>query len=321
MSQRYDIHTLSVQMTVAPTTVTTVLDPDSYDKGYNAGETEGHKNGKAEGYTEGHGVGYMEGHNEGFVAGETSGYQSGKSDGYSEGYGKGHTEGLAQGEQNGYSFGFDEGKKAEYDAFWDSYQQSGKRISYDFAFAGAGWNDNTFKPKYDIIPSWNIVNMFYKSQITNLDAILKECNVILDISENGNYGEVFNGSAVTVLPELEYGASAWSVWRTFADCTALHTIRKLTFNEAIDSSRNFNDIFANDTSLANVDFAGVLKGNINCQWCPLTRASIESLFSILSDTASGKTVTLNKVAKEAAFTATEWTALIATKSNWTISLI
>ena len=201
---------------------------------------------------------------------------------------------IAQNEQKVY----EAGKQAEYDVFWDAYQRSGKRINYDFAFAGDGWNDNTFKPKYDIIPSWNIVNMFYKSQITNLDAILKECNVILDISENGNYGEVFNGSAVTVLPELEYGASAWSIWRTFADCTALHTIRKLTFHEAIDPSRGFVDIFTNDTSLANIEFAGVLKGNINFQWCPLTLESAKSLISILKDysgtaTAGTKTVTFS----------------------------
>ena len=216
---------------------------------------------------------------------------------------------------------YEAGKKADYDAFWDAYQQSGNRVLYDFAFAGNGWNDNTFKPKYDIIPSWNIVNMFYKSAITDLDALLKKCGVTLDISNNGNYGDVFNGGAFTVLPEIEFGASAWSIWGTFADCKALHTIKKLTFNEAIDSSRNFDDIFANDTSLANVEFAGVLKGNINFQWCPLTKASIESLFSILSDSASGKTVTLNQTAKEAAFTDAEWSALIATKPNWAFALV
>ena len=125
---------------------------------------------------------------------------------------------------------YEAGKKADYDSFWDAYQQSGNRVLYDFAFAGNGWNDNTFKPKYDIIPSWNIVNMFYKSAITDLDALLKKCGVTLDISVNGNYGDVFNGGAFTVLPELSFGASAWSIWGTFANCTALHTIRKLTFN-------------------------------------------------------------------------------------------
>lgn len=216
---------------------------------------------------------------------------------------------------------YEAGKQAEYDAFWDSYQQSGKRTNYDFAFAGKGWNDNTFKPKYDIIPSWNIVNLFHKTAITDLDAILKKCGVTLDISNNGNYGDVFNGGAFTVLPELSFGASAWSIWGTFADCKALHTIRKLTFHEAIDASRSFSDIFTNDTSLANIEFAGILKGNINFQWCPLTKASIESLFSILSDSVSGKTVTLKKTAKEAAFTDSEWSELCATKTNWNIELV
>lgn len=216
---------------------------------------------------------------------------------------------------------YEAGKQAEYDAFWDSYQQSGKRTNYDFAFAGDGWNDNTFKPKYDIIPSWNIVNLFYKTAITDLDALLKKCGVTLDISNNGNYGDVFNGGAFTVLPEIEYGASAWSIWGTFANCTSLHTIRKLTFHESIDSSRSFVDIFTNDSSLANVEFAGLLKGDINLQWCPLTKASIESLIGILSDTATGKTVTLKSDAVNQAMPWDIWNELIATKPNWTFSLV
>ena len=120
MAQNFDINTVSVQMTVAPTTVTTVLDPESYDKGYNAGETEGHKTGKAEGYTEGYdkgksdgyGEGYdkgkSDGYGEGWDIGEKEGYQSGKSDGYAAGYGDGNDAGYIEGEKDGIEAGKNE---------------------------------------------------------------------------------------------------------------------------------------------------------------------------------------------------------------------
>jgi hypothetical protein len=62
--------------------------------------------------------------------------------------------------------------------------------------------------------------------------------------------------------------------------------------------------------------------NFNVHWSPkLSKASIESIINALSSTTSGLTVTISKTAKEAAFTSAEWSALIATKSNWTISLV
>lgn len=40
---KFDVNVANVQMSVAPTVVTTVLDPDSYDKGYNQGLAEGYE--------------------------------------------------------------------------------------------------------------------------------------------------------------------------------------------------------------------------------------------------------------------------------------
>ena len=50
---------------------------------------------------------------------------------------------YAAGESSGYAKGNTEGKtegaKAEYDAFWDSFQAGGKRENYTRAFSGTGW--------------------------------------------------------------------------------------------------------------------------------------------------------------------------------------
>jgi hypothetical protein len=65
----------------------------------------------------------------------------------------------------------------------------------------------------------------------------------------------------------------------------------------------------------------VIAVSINLQHSPLTKASFESVVAALSPTVTGQTATFSKKAKEAAFTADEWAALIATKSNWTFSLV
>ena len=45
---------------------------------------------------------------------------------------------------------FELGRKAEYDAFWDEYQQNGTRTNYTAAFR-TGWNDKIFRPKYNLV--------------------------------------------------------------------------------------------------------------------------------------------------------------------------
>lgn len=214
---------------------------------------------------------------------------------------------------------YEAGKKAEYDAFWDAFQDNGKRVNYTYGFAGAGWNDRTFRPKYNMRPDWAIISMFNGCAITDLEKILNDCGVTLDTSNNGNYASAFSCRSFTVLPEIVFGRNTSQAGQVFSNCTSLHIIRKVTFTEG--ATAVWTSVFENCIALANVVFAGVVANNINLQWCPLTRASIESLFSVLSDTVSGKTVTINKTAKEAAFTADEWAELIATKTNWTISLV
>jgi len=66
---------------------------------------------------------------------------------YEAGYAKGQAEGGGD-----YAQGFEAGKQAEYDRFWDNYQQNGERTNYFGAFSGSAWSKETFKPKYTIRP-------------------------------------------------------------------------------------------------------------------------------------------------------------------------
>ena len=61
-----------------------------------------------------------------------------------------------------YDAGYNSGKQAEYDAFWDAFQDNGKPTSYSRAFS-ANWRSlDLFKPKYDIIATeaYMIFNAF-----------------------------------------------------------------------------------------------------------------------------------------------------------------
>lgn len=218
---------------------------------------------------------------------------------------------------------FEAGKKAEYDAFWDTVQENGKRFDYNYGFAGITWNDDTFFPKYDIKPSWSAVGLFMRCAVTDLEARLKECGVTLDISDNYNYSGVFAESSCAVIPEITFSYFARVAVTTFYDCRSLRTIRKIIIQEGFDAS--LDSTFTNCTALENVLFEGVIPRSIAlAQSTKLSKASITNIVEHLSTTASGQTATFSKTAVETAFgsaESAEWQSLIAPKSNWTISLV
>jgi hypothetical protein len=55
---------------------------------------------------------------------------------------------IAENEQKVY----EAGQKAEYDRFWDDFQENGNRKIYFYAFSGSAWTQETLKPKYTIRP-------------------------------------------------------------------------------------------------------------------------------------------------------------------------
>ena len=236
---------------------------------------------------------------------------------YDAGYAKGQAEGGDT--TAAYDEGFEAGKQAEYDAFWDAFQANGARLDYQYAFANSCWNDNTFNPKYDIIcKGYGCTNMFWSAQITNLEERLQEMGVILDTSQNHYFSSMFQNATTAVLPELDLRIAS-NTLNAFLNCKA-----KIIRNIIVSENTPFtNSTFQGCATLEEIRFEGVIgQNNLNMQWSTkLSKASIESIINALSTTTSGLTVTLSKTAKEAAFTADEWAALIATRPNWTISLV
>ena len=224
---------------------------------------------------------------------------------------------------------YDAGKQAEYDAFWDNYQKGQYTWSYNGAFAGVKWTRNTFKPKYDMKGFESAMNMFWSSNIGgDLVALLEELGVTIDFSNAGNVANIFGYSQFTRLGILNF-TKATTASAVFSGASKLVTIDKIV----VSSSTELTSWFVNCTVLENVIFEGeIAKNGLSFQWSTnLSKASITSVINALSTTTSGLSVTFSKVSVNKAFetsesandgsTSTEWTTLIGTRSNWTISLI
>ena len=254
---------------------------------------------------------------------------------YDTGFEKGHDQGFEEGKQFGdYAQGFEEGKKAEHDAFWDAFQTA-PRVVWTSAFQNSCWNDDTFYPKYDLIATDHAASLFRYCGITDLEKRLEECGVILDTSGATSLNNAFGESkALTVIPTINLTKCTGSgtTGGVFSGCISLKTIRKIIVSEMI----MFPNSFMNCPMLENIVFEGVIGQDINFRWSTeLTEASIRSIITHLSDTASGKTLTLSKVAVDNAFmfsweggdvpgtdeTNPYWPQLRDSKPNWTITLV
>lgn len=229
----------------------------------------------------------------------------------------------------GYAKGVSEGGGDScYDEFWDSFQSNGKRPSYSNAFSYVGWNDTTFKPKYDIKPTTGMSQCFYNSEITDLVDILEKCGVVIDTSNmTGSMQYGFGNAAFTRLPVIDVSKSSTSI-QCFYHNRSLKSIEKIIMSENTVPSK----WFSNDTALENLTIEGTIGQNgFNVQWSTkLSGESIVSIIEALSSATSGLTVTLSQTAvsnmtfpitsKQTNITYDSWATLIATKSNWTISL-
>ena len=223
---------------------------------------------------------------------------------------------------------FEAGKQAEYDNFWDSYQQNGNRKDYSMSFAKY-WTDETFNPKYDFILT-NASSMFNNSTITTLASKLKEKGLKFDTSNFAVNGalQMFQGSTIKDIPELDL-RNCTNIGYLFGSGALVETVEKLILTEKLT---NVSNAFRQARNLKHCIFDGVLAiTGLDMKDCKLLdKESITSLVNILSTTTSGLAVTLSLQAVNKAFetsegandgsNSTEWQTLVNTKKNWTINL-
>ncbi len=250
---------------------------------------------------------------------------------YDAGYERGYHDGEIVG-GGSYDEGFADGKQAEYDAFWDVYMPD-NIINSQYIFYSPRWTDANFYPNKDIKLKGGATFAFSSHRITNLKQRLIDCGVTLDTSgvTSGNYMFCFC-SVLTHLPSISLLGLTDQVSNMFADNNAMIEVEKITLKD--DGSTTFVGWFNNCNALTTITFEGVIGQDINFKWSTkLTKASIESIVNHLSDNVSGKTLTLSKTAADTAFPCWldgvnygcggngEWIELVATKSNWQISLV
>lgn len=149
---------------------------------------------------------------------------------------------------------FEAGKKAEYDRFWDEFQDYGNRTQYSYAFCYGGWNDETYNPKYTIRPT-SCNNLFASS------SAITDTKVAIDLTHPGG--------------NQKFGL--------FKGAAKLTTIRKLIVNEStIFTTSAGQNSFSGCSKLENITFEGTIGKSIDFSDCPL---SVESMVNVITNLA------------------------------------
>lgn len=210
---------------------------------------------------------------------------------------------------------FDAGRHAEWSHFWDALQGNGGRRNYNYCFYGGSWNDENFKPKYDLIAT-GASNMFRAIGVTDLRQALLDAGVTLDLSGCSELLETFTNTTTTALPVISaVGASSLSY--TFSGASKLVTIEKLILKD--DGSQSFSNTFASASSLENIVIEGVIGNNISFWACTkLTHDSLMSIIGALKDHSGSTTRTCTLGATNLA-KLTDAERAVATQKGWTLA--
>ena len=158
-----------------------------------------------------------------------------------------------------YDEGVEAGKQAEYDKFWDAYQENGNRYDYAYGFYNLGWTDDSFMPKYDIKMRLNNYAAFCWSKIIDTKRTI-------DIT------------------------AATNITNLFAWCAKLKTIRKLVVSETTPFNRG---VFQACSALENITIEGLIGVSIAFTDSPLlTTDSVQSIINSLKDLTGATAQTL-----------------------------
>lgn len=204
--------------------------------------------------------------------------------------------------------------KAAHDTFWDIYQQNGNRMDYNMAFAGVGWTDETFKPKYNIT-AVETGSLFQKNYITDMVKILEDCGVELDLSKGTEGVYLVNAcNSLTRLPVLDCRNRA-NINYFIISCSSLYSIEKVILKD--DGTQAFNNYsFLGLPRLEEIRFEGCIGKSLAIKdSSKLSAASVQSIIDCLKDLTgqTQQTLTFHATvganmtdAQKAAITAKNW---------------
>ena len=224
--------------------------------------------------------------------------------GEQEGYDKGHTDGVAD--------GIEQGKQAEYDRFWDAFQDNGNRTVYDYAFRDwAGCEE--IKPKYPIRTK-GLYNTFFRC--FKLKQLPKEIYPI-----DGSFDICYAAFAQCYeLEKIEFDmpiktTNLSGMSSIFSQCYKLVSIGKITVDGL---PYDFTSTFYMCNALENVTFGGTIAGNLSFYHSPkLSLDSVQSAIDAMQDRTGTTALTLT-LHKDVGKRLTEAQKAEITAKNWTL---
>ena len=220
------------------------------------------------------------------------------------------------GEGGSYDQGYTDGQKAEHDRFWDAYQENGNRIGYSNAFRDAYWNNTTFLPKYDIVPSSHGAGSMFEScgYVGDLVELCEKQGITIDFSNAVEWSKTFYGTKFTRLGVIDATKST-RFYNVFNYSRSLKTIDKIISAETTPFDRSFQGLGA----LEEIRFEGTINSLLEIHESPLlSNESVQSIIDHLKDLtgATAKTLTFHADVK-AKMTQAQKDAISA--KNWTLA--
>lgn len=217
---------------------------------------------------------------------------------------------------------YNKGKSDEYSAFWDSVDKNNIGA---YNFSGSVWNDTTFKPKFDIVPT-SCASFFANNNIANLTLILSKCGVRFDTSKSKSFGYSFyNCMLLETLPQIDYTqvTSTSQMNYTICGCSELRLIAGIKFPEEYTVHTAKLNILSNLPKLETIgNIEGKIKFNLDIsKSTAITKNAIYRIVDRLYDyktnggNAFGATITLSDESK--ALIDDEMNTLIAQK-GWEV---
>lgn len=221
---------------------------------------------------------------------------------------------------------YETGRLTEWAEFWDSYQNNGNRTDYYWAFVGDGWNDTTFKPKYDLRPV-DSGEMFENCAITDLKSILENIGVTLNTSSATNNVMMFYNSKITHIPVIDMsGLSEDSTGSLFEHCTDLVEIEKIVLpSEDVSYTTTWFGTKSSGSAASNLEeirFEGIIKTTFDISMCPkLSHDSLVNIIGCLKDlVAAGSSIKRRLILGKTNLTRlSEAEIAVATEKGWIIA--
>jgi hypothetical protein len=212
---------------------------------------------------------------------------------------------------------FEAGRKAEYDFFWDNFQDNGNRTLYNYGFASHfGWNEENLKPKYNVVPK-EANYIFYGFRFPSLNPFFKDRGIKLDFGNCTNMSAAFIATQLIEIDEVNLSSAGGNLANVFSGNTKLKKIGKLI---VAPTTKFATTSFNGCSALEEVGFEGEIVNSIHFGQCrSLTHDGIMNIVDALETKTNGATATLTLGSYNLPKLSTTEKAIITDEKGWSLA--